>query len=130
MQGIASGITIMIGYAIGVGIHTLWRFLQIPSPRPSRARVIKTILLALVGLSVVTATWKYVGWQNEVRGIFDAPSISPLTWPVIVLVTVLVAGLILIVARSLRRLVVFGTRLLGRRLRPGWPRRSVSRPSP
>ena len=118
VQGIASGITIMIGYAIGVGIHTLWRFLQIPSPRPSRARVIKTILLALVGLSVVTAIWKYVGWQNEVRGIFDAPSISPLTWPVIVLVTVLVAGLILIVARSLRRLVVFGTRLLGRRLPP------------
>ena len=26
------GITIMIGYAIGVGIHTLWRFLQIPRP--------------------------------------------------------------------------------------------------
>ena len=116
VQGIASGITIMIGYAIGVGIQALWRYLEIPTPRESRKRWIKAILLGLVGLAVVSAIWQYVGWQNEVRSIFDKEPISPVTWPVIVLVTVLVAALILIVARALRKLTVFGTRLLGRRL--------------
>ncbi|HQR80521.1 MAG TPA: alpha/beta-hydrolase family protein, partial [Actinomycetota bacterium] len=118
VQGIASGITIMIGYGIGAGGHALWRFLEVPTPRPSRARVIKAVLLGLVGLAVASAVWQYVGWQNEVRNIFGKPSISPSTWPVIVAVTVLVAGLILIVARSLRKLAVFATRLLGKWLPP------------
>ncbi len=118
VQGIASGITVMVGYALGVGIQTLWRFLQIPTPRPSRAKIIKRIFLVLLVLSVATAIWQYVGWQNEVRSIFDQPSTSPVTWSSILVVGVLVAALILVIARSLRRLAAFGTRLLGRRLPP------------
>ena len=98
VQGIASGITVMVGYGLGVGLQTLWRFLQIPTPRASRAKIIKRVFLVLLVLTVGTAIWQYVGWQNEVRGIFDQPSITPVTWPVIVLVGVLVAALILVVA--------------------------------
>jgi len=118
VQGVASGITIMIGYGLGAGIQAIWRFLQIPTPRPSRQRWIKAVLLGLIGLSVVSAIWQYVGWQNEVRSIFDKDPISPVTWPVIVVVTILVAGLILIVARSLRKLAVFLSSLLSRKLSP------------
>lgn len=118
VQGVASGITVMVGYALGVGIQTLWGFLQVPTPRESRARIIKRVLLGLVGLSVAAAIWQYVGWQNEVRSIFDKEAITPVTWPVIILVTVLVAALVLIIARSLRKLAVLGTRLLGKHLPP------------
>ena len=118
VQGIASGITVMVGYGLGVGLQTLWRFLQIPTPRASRAKIIKRVFLVLLVLTVGTAIWQYVGWQNEVRGIFDQPSITPVTWPVIVLVGGLVAALILVVARSVRKLAVFSTHLLGRRLPP------------
>ncbi len=116
VQGIASGITIMIGYGIGAGGQALWHFLEIPVPRQSWRKWIKIVILALIAFSVFSAFWQYVGWQNEVRGIFEKPPISPTTWPVIAVVTVLVAGLILIVSRALRKLAAFGTRLLGRRL--------------
>ena len=118
VQGIASGITITIGYLIGVGLQTLWRYLQIPSPRPSITKWLKIVAYVLVGLIVVSAIWQYVGWQNEVRRIFDKEPISPAAWPIIVLVTVVVAAIILIVARSLRKLAAWGTRLLGRVLPP------------
>lgn len=114
VQGIASGITIMVGYLIGVGLQTLWRYLQIP-PMPARvARWVKGVLWVLVGLAVASASWRYVGWQNEVRSIFTKDPIGPTVWLVIVVVTVLVAALILIVARSLRKLARLGTRLLNK----------------
>jgi uncharacterized membrane protein len=118
VQGVASGITIMVGYLIGVGVQTVWRYLEIPPTPPKVSRWLKAGLIVLVGLVVASAIWRYVGWQNEVRRIFDKESISPMAWPVIVLVTVLVAGLILIIARSLRKLAVFGSGLLGRILPP------------
>ncbi len=114
LQGIASGITIMVGYLIGVGLQTLWRYLQIPSLPVKVARWVTGILWVLVGLAVASSIWRYVGWQNELRTIFAKDPISPSVWPVIVVVTVLVAALILIVARSLRKLAKFGTRLLNR----------------
>ncbi|MCB0898177.1 MAG: alpha/beta-hydrolase family protein [Actinobacteria bacterium] len=118
VQGVASGITIMIGYLIGVGIQTLWRYLQIPALPARPGKWLRIGAYAFLALTVVSAIWQYVGWQNEVRSIFDKPAISPTAWPVIVLVTVVVAALILIIARSLRKLAVFGTRLLGRILPP------------
>jgi uncharacterized membrane protein len=108
----------MIGYGIGAGIQSLWGFLEIPLPRPPWRRRIKAVLLVLIGLAVASSFWQYVGWQNEVRRIFDKPPISPTTWPVIAVVTVLVAALILVVSRSLRKLAAWGTRFLGRRLPP------------
>ena len=118
VQGVASGITIMIGYAIGASIQALWAFLEIPTPKGTGKTIIKSILLGLVALAVVSAIWQYVGWQNEVRSIFDKPPIAPTTWPVIVVVTVLVAALLLVIARSLRKLALFLSRLLGRHLPP------------
>ncbi len=118
VQGIASGITIAIGYLIGVGVQTLWRYLEIPTPRPSITKWLKGAAYVFLALVVVSAAWQFVGWQNEVRRIFDKPAVSPTMWPIILLVTVVVAGLILIIARSLRKLAVFGTRLLARVLPP------------
>lgn len=118
VQGVASGITIMIGYALGVGLQTLWRYLQIPAMPPKVAKWVRLGLLVLVGLAVASAIWQYVGWQNEVRQIFGKEATSPLAWPVILLVTVVVGALILVIARSLRRLAVAGTAFLGRFLPP------------
>lgn len=118
VQGIASGITIMIGYLIGVGIQTLWRYLQIPALPATLGKWLRIGAYVVLAVLVVSAIWQYVGWQNEVRSIFDKPAISPTAWPVILLVTVVVAALILIIARSLRKLAAFSARLLGRILPP------------
>ena len=118
VQGIASGITIAIGYLIGVGLQTLWQYLQIPRMPAKVGTWVRGILIGLVVLTVMSATWRFVGWQNEVRRIFDKEPTTPATWPIILVVTVLVAALLLIIARSLRKLAAWATRLLGRLLPP------------
>lgn len=116
VQGIASGVTVMIGYGLGASLQWLWDYLQIPKPT-GRARTITVRVLVGLGLwAAVFGGWRLVGWQNEIRGVYGMEPVSPTVWPVIIVVTFLVANLVLIVARSLRLLfrTVFG--FLGRRL--------------
>jgi uncharacterized membrane protein len=106
IQGALSGVTVMIGYGIGAGAQALWKYLHGPTPH-GRARTITIgIVLAGVGLVTCLAVWRQVGWQNDVRSTMGMAPVTPLTWPVILVVTALVSALILVVARSLR--VMFG----------------------
>ncbi len=106
VQGVVSGITLMIGYGLGAGGQALWEYLEIPKLRGRARTIVLGILVALVGVAVVQGVWKQVGWQNDIRGLFGMESVTPTIWPVILLTTVAVAALILIVSRSLR--VLFG----------------------
>lgn len=56
-QGIVSGITVMIGYALGVAGQWAWHFLGVP---PLRGRVrtgVVGVVLAVAALVVAWATW-------------------------------------------------------------------------
>lgn len=123
VQGIASGITFMIGYGIGAGAQALWSYLGIGSLHGRLRQVVVGILVGLVALVTVLGVWRQVGWQNEVRAIFGMEPVSWTAWPVILVVAVVVAALILIVSRSLRALfaTVGGwlSRVLPRRLAVG-----------
>ncbi len=116
VQGIASGVTVMIGYGIGAGTQALWRYLGIPSV-PGRARRILVAIFVGLGLwAAVFTGWRQVGWQNEIRTLYGMEPASPTQWPVVIGLTVLLAVLILVVARSLRLLFRTVFRWLGRRL--------------
>ena len=110
VQGIASGITLMIGYGIGAGGQALWNYLQIPKLKGRARTIVSWILILLVSWSVLFSAWRQVGWQNEIRTLFGMEPVSWTTWPVIIGVAVAVSALILIVSRSLRLLfrTVFG----------------------
>src|ERR671910_299679 len=102
LQGIVSGVTVAVGYGIGAGAHGLWTYLGIPGVR---GRPRSVLLTGLVGLGLVAAVlsgWRLVGWQNEIRDMFGMPPTSPMIWPVIVLVTVLIAATGVLLARLLR----------------------------
>jgi uncharacterized membrane protein len=116
VQGVVSGITLMIGYGLGAGVKALWDYLEIPKLKGTARTVVLGLLVAFVALLVVRGSWQQVGWQNDTRELFGMEPVSPTIWPVIIAVTLLVAGLILIVSRSLR--VLFGAvaRWLGRHL--------------
>ena len=116
VQGVVSGITLMIGYGIGAGGMALWDFLEIPKPSGRTRNVLLGLVLALVALLTVTSVWQQVGWQNDTRELFGMDSVSPATWPVILAVTLLVAGIILVISRSLRVLFAAVARWLGRHL--------------
>ena len=118
VQGVVSGITLMIGYGLGAGGQALWDYLGIPKLKGRARTIVLGLLMAFVAWLTFRAVWQQVGWQNDTRELFGMEPVSPSTWPVILLTTVLVAALILIVSRSLR--VLFGAvaRWLGRHLPP------------
>ena len=105
-QGVVSGVTTIIGYGFGVFGAWLWCYLGVPVPsRGTRPwKFLIWVPVAVVAVITVLAVWRQVGWQNDVRERFGMPSISPAVWLPIVPVTLLVALLLLITGRAIRRL--------------------------
>ena len=116
VQGIVSGVTVAVGYGLGAGGAALWRYLGIPG-LTGRTRVV--VLGGLVGLGQWAALWtgwRLVGWQNEIRQTFGMEPTSPLIWPVVITVTLLVATLLLLAGRGVRLLARTAVTWLARRL--------------
>lgn len=118
LQGVVSGVTVVVGYGLGAGAHALWRYLGIPG---LRGRWRTGALVTLVGLglwAVLWNGWKLVGWQNELRALMGMEPTSPMIWPVVIVVTMSIATLLLVVARALRLLGQLTVARLARRLPP------------
>ena len=118
VQGIVSGVTVMIGYGLGAGAQALWRYLGIPTVQGRARRVLVAIFVGLGLWAAVFTGWRQVGWQNEIRTLYGMEPVSPSVWPVIIGVTAALAVLILVVSRSLRLLFRTVFQWLGRRLPP------------
>jgi len=103
-QGVVSGITVIIGYAIGVAGQWAWTFLALPRPRGRARSIVVGVCVAPVMVFVLSATWQHVGWQNAVRSVFGQDPITPVVLLPILALGAVVALLILVVARSLRTL--------------------------
>jgi uncharacterized membrane protein len=116
VQGVISGGTVMIGYAIGAGWEWAWHYLEIPSPGGRTWQYIRGVWLIVLAFLVASAMWQHVGWQNNVRDIMGMDRIAPTIWLTIIPVAGMVAALILIVVRSLRKLLHFITRWLDKAL--------------
>ena len=116
VQGIVSGVTVMIGYGLGAAAQAVWHYLGIPSV-PGRAHRFLVMLFVGLGLwAAVFTGWRQVGWQNEIRTLYGMQPASPTVWPVIIIVTAVLAVVVLVVARSLRLLFDTVFRWLGRRM--------------
>jgi uncharacterized membrane protein len=116
VQGIVSGVTLMIGYGLGAGIQWLWNYLSIPKLKGRPRAIVVGILIVLIAWGAVFSAWRQVGWQNEIRTMFGMPSVSWTVWPVILGVAILTSVLLLIVSRSLRLLFRTVFSWLGRKL--------------
>jgi len=115
-QGIVSGVTLTIGYGIGVVGQWAWKYLRLPVPERGSItqRVIVWVAVIVIGLFTAWSIWRHVGWQNDVREIVGEDPVSPTAWLIIVPVTLVVSGLILIISRSLRKLFRFLARWLAK----------------
>ena len=119
MQGVVSGITVALGYGVGTFLRWLLAYLGVPALR-GRAHTAfvggwSVVLTVALGWSV----WRQVGWQNEVRALFGMAAGTPTVWLVIIPVTLLVAAMLLVLARTVRTLF----RSISRRLEERLPRR-------
>ena len=111
-----SGVTIFIGYGIGVAGQWVWEYLQLPKPHGRTRRILVASLLGVIGLGTAVAVWRHVGWQNDVRAAIGMEPTGVLSWVEILIATTLVALLLLVIRRSIRKLFRFLARWLDRRL--------------
>ena len=115
-QGFVSGVTIFIGYGIGVAGQWVWEYLELPKPHGRTRRNLVAGVLGVIGVGTALAVWQHVGWQNELRSDFGMDPTTPIVWLEILISTTLVAFLLLVVRRGLRKLFRFFARSLNRRL--------------
>ena len=115
-QGVVSGVTMMIGYGLGVMGQWAWNYLGLPKPEPASTaqKVVLGVTVVVVGFVAAASIWRQVGWQNDVREIFGMESISPSVWLLIVPITLAVAAVILILSRAVRKLFQLIARWLNR----------------
>ncbi|MFB3099534.1 MAG: alpha/beta hydrolase [Acidimicrobiia bacterium] len=113
-QGVVSGVTMMIGYGLGVIGQWAWSYLGLPKPASTAQKVVLGVTVVVVGFVAAASIWRQVGWQNDVREIFGMESISPSVWLLIVPITLAVAAVILILSRAVRKLFQLIARWLNR----------------
>lgn len=98
-QGIVSGLSLGIGYAIGVFGQWLWSFLELPMPGPTRERMLTRSALAVVSIVALGLLWQASAWQNAVRQIMGMPAVSEARPISIAFIAIATFGVILLIAR-------------------------------
>ena len=120
VQGLLSGISLAVGYGIGVGLRGLWEYLGFRQPAQTRGVLLAKLLAAMIcGGIVVIALWQASEGQNSIRRLMDMPDVETAR-PVSVAA---IATAVFLVLMLLGRLFAGLTRLLARRLRRRVPRR-------
>lgn len=119
VQGIASGVSLMVGYGLGAAGHAIWNYLRVPNLRGLSQEIVVGILLATIGLANARAIWRWVGWQNDILQLMGMDTLSPSAWPIVIGATAVVAAIVLVTARLFRLLF----RTMGNRLDRWLPRR-------
>ena len=119
VQGVLSGMAFGAGYAMGVLLRGLWRYLELPGLSAAVMRLVTPLAgLGCVAL-VVTALYHTKAWQNSVRSVMGMDPVEsgyPFTVSVIAL---LVSCVLILLARGL---IGFG-KTLARKFYSRFPRR-------
>lgn len=119
VQGVLSGFSIAIGYGLGVAMQWLWLFLELRQPNEQWQIRLKRI--SVVGVSIVTVffVWQSTAWQNSIRRLMRMPELDSTTPYAFFLVAIVVAVILV----TLARILIVGTRGISRRLQRFVPRR-------
>jgi uncharacterized membrane protein len=113
-QGLVSGLSLSLGYALGRFGAWLWSYLELPIPNPRQRRVVMIAAAAICGTVAAAFLARATGWQNSVRAIMgmdEASDVRPLS---VALIALLVFAVLHFVGWQLRRTVLFLTRTFKR----------------
>jgi uncharacterized membrane protein len=102
LQGVISGISTTIGYAVGVLVGFLAR-LVVRKPPPERVRLLAWWTLSLGG-GTAMVFFLYAGaqWQQDIRTLLGDTALTPYHSLAIVTIALLLAAAVIAVARTLR----------------------------
>jgi len=117
-QGLVSGLSLALGYAIGCAGRWLWSYLELPAPGLRTERVV-TLAGAVVCILVAAAFLRQAtDWQNSVRTLMEMEEVSGVRpWSVAAIALLMFAAL-LFLARRFRQTFVFLSRALHRFVPP------------
>jgi uncharacterized membrane protein len=76
IQGLLSGFSFSAGYAIGVLIRSLWRYLELPAPTERLVSLTKLVAAPLCAVVAIAFLWKSAGWQDSIRGLMGLPPLA------------------------------------------------------
>ncbi|WP_234346488.1 alpha/beta hydrolase [Cellulomonas timonensis] len=114
-QGAAAGICAALGYGVGVFVAWAARRIGVPAPRSPRWRRAGWWALALAAVvTVPLALAESASWQREVRDMFGMPQPTSAHSFQVLGLAVLVALVLVLIARGLRAVARALGRLLGR----------------
>ena len=114
VEGLLSGLALAVGYALGVGCASLWRYLELHTPGEKTARAGKWIMTPAVLAVVVLSLWRATVWQNSIRELMEMPLLERSYTPYVVLIAVTVAIVLLALARLLLMCLSYADGLLKR----------------
>jgi uncharacterized membrane protein len=113
-QGLVSGGSGAIGYAVGVFAVWLVRFMRSKETSPPAPRIAWIVLVAaaVVG-TVAMIIWFHV-WQDEVRDLVGVPHLKWHDYPLAALLSIVVLFALVEIGQLIRRLVLFLSAKLNR----------------
>jgi uncharacterized membrane protein len=119
-QGALSGLSMAVGYWVGLALEGAWRFLEAPTLPDRLRRLSATVLAVATAGLTVGALWNAAAWQDSVRLFLGVEPLDAAYGPIVVAVALPLALLLRETGRgagwTLRSLAGFFDRLLPRRL--------------
>lgn len=118
-QGLLGGLAFFIGYAIGYGCVTLWRYLELPEVPRSWWRAANIALAVACAIAAAIYIPQAAAWQDEVRARLNMPPTETANLLQVIFVAAIFALLLMLLAR----LLIGGTRATSSLVYRWMPRR-------
>lgn len=114
LQALMSGITMVLGYAVGCFLGWVPRSLVPRPPGRWRRRLGRGLLTVAAIVLIPLYGYLGAGWQHQIRELVGAGQPSESRYVFVVLVALVIFGLVIGLARGIRSLIRAGGRVLGR----------------
>lgn len=89
-QGILSGVSLAVGYGLGVFGRWLTRYMELPQPAKQKLRWAKYVSALVCGAVALAFLWQAAEWQNSIRSLMGLElldSVHPLRTGLVAIVT-------------------------------------------
>lgn len=101
VQGLLSGLSLAIGYGVGVGLLVIYRFLELKEPKERVQQIGRRVIGGLLAITVLASFWRMTAWQNSIRDLMQMPALESAYHLRVACIAVLFAVMLLAVSRLL-----------------------------
>ena len=115
-QAVLSGLCLAAGYGLGVLLHWLWEYMELPVLRNTRHGRIRQAVIAFCSIVFAVALWRGQDWENIIRELMHMAPVGPGRIVGVAFGTLLTAMLAVVLGRLAKMMVGAFTRSITRRV--------------